>query len=136
MSNLLKGLSALKVKEVPAYVSKYAGENLTPAKVESRLSNWANNYQKKVRGGPTPGPPGAAGPESVRGEGLRSRTSRAERAPRLQAGNGQGLNPVCLRHAEQCRGPCAEDSTLGLWCCHGFQEGPPPTQPSPNPTPT
>lgn len=47
--NFIKGASALKVKEVPGYVQKYAGENLTPAKVESRFSQWLSNYKKKVR---------------------------------------------------------------------------------------
>lgn len=51
MSNLLKGLQNLKVKEVPGYVQKYAGENLTPAQLESRYTSWYNRYKKEVRVG-------------------------------------------------------------------------------------
>lgn len=51
MSNLLKGVSSLKVKEVPGFVSKYAGENLTKNKVEGRLTSWYHRYKKEVRRG-------------------------------------------------------------------------------------
>lgn len=47
--NFVKGASALKVKEVPGYVQKYAGENLTPTKVESWFSKWSSGYRQKVR---------------------------------------------------------------------------------------
>ncbi|KAL6776416.1 hypothetical protein ACKKBG_A21040 [Auxenochlorella protothecoides x Auxenochlorella symbiontica] len=47
MSNLLKGVSSLKVKEVPGFVSKYAGENLTKNKVEGRLTSWYHRYKKE-----------------------------------------------------------------------------------------
>jgi hypothetical protein len=46
--NFVKGASALKVKEVPGYVQKYAGENLTPTKVESWFSKWSSGYRQKV----------------------------------------------------------------------------------------
>ena len=40
MSHFLKGAQALKVKEVPSYVSGYAKEHLTYSKVEPRVKNF------------------------------------------------------------------------------------------------
>jgi hypothetical protein len=49
MSNFIKGAAALKTKELPAYVQKYAGEHLAPPVVQSRFTAWLNNYKKQVR---------------------------------------------------------------------------------------
>ena len=49
MAQFLKQASALKVKEVPQFVQKYASENLTPAVVEGRFTRWYNTYKKTVR---------------------------------------------------------------------------------------
>lgn len=51
MSQLVKELSSKTVKEVPGIVSKYASENLTQAKVQSRFMNWMERYRKEVRAG-------------------------------------------------------------------------------------
>ncbi|KDD74801.1 hypothetical protein H632_c1065p1 [Helicosporidium sp. ATCC 50920] len=47
MSQLVKELSSKTVKEVPGIVSKYASENLTQAKVQSRFMNWMERYRKE-----------------------------------------------------------------------------------------
>ena len=52
LANFVRGAQALKLKEVPAYAQKFAGEHYTPGKVQSRLSNWLQNYKTQVcRGG-------------------------------------------------------------------------------------
>ncbi|KAK2077098.1 hypothetical protein QBZ16_004732 [Prototheca wickerhamii] len=47
MSKLVQGLKNLKVKEVPGYVQKYAGDNLTPAQLNSRYNGWYAKYKKE-----------------------------------------------------------------------------------------
>jgi hypothetical protein len=39
----------LKVKEVPGYVTKFAGENWTADQTKSRLANWLERYRVQVR---------------------------------------------------------------------------------------
>lgn len=51
MSKLVQGLKNLKVKEVPGYVQKYAGDNLTPAQLNSRYNGWYAKYKKEVSTG-------------------------------------------------------------------------------------
>lgn len=45
VSQLVKEASKLKVKEVPAHVQKFAGQHWTPGQLQSRLTNWMNNYK-------------------------------------------------------------------------------------------
>ena len=46
VDKLIQGAKSLKVKEVPAYVGKFAGEHWTP----SRLGNWLQRYKTQVGG--------------------------------------------------------------------------------------
>lgn len=48
LDKLVQGASKLKVKEVPGYVGKFAGEHYTPEKVQGRLSKWLQNYKTQV----------------------------------------------------------------------------------------
>ncbi len=50
VDKLVQGAKQLKVKEVPGYVSKFAGEYWTPDKTRSRLANWMDRYKVQVRG--------------------------------------------------------------------------------------
>jgi hypothetical protein len=50
IDKLVQGAKALKVKEVPAYVGKFAGEHYTLDKTRSRLGNWLQRYKVQVRG--------------------------------------------------------------------------------------
>jgi hypothetical protein len=49
LDKLVQGAKGLKVKEVPTYVAKFAGEHYTPEKTMSRLGNWMQNYRTQVR---------------------------------------------------------------------------------------
>jgi hypothetical protein len=51
VDKLVQGAKHLKVKEVPGYVSKFAGEHWTPDKTRSRLANWMDRYKVQVREG-------------------------------------------------------------------------------------
>ena len=48
VDKLIQGAKQLKVKEVPAYVGKFAGEHWTPDQTRSRLSNWLQRYKVQV----------------------------------------------------------------------------------------
>lgn len=54
IDKLVQGAKGLKVKEVPTYVSKFAGEHWTPDKTKSRLSNWLGRYKVQVSDGAIP----------------------------------------------------------------------------------
>eukprot|EP00887_Chlorella_sp_A99_P000420 scaffold13.g420.t1 len=45
LQNFVRGAQALKLKEVPAYAQKWAGEHYQPAKVQQRWSAWLQNYK-------------------------------------------------------------------------------------------
>lgn len=49
IDKLVNGAKQLKVKEVPQYVSNFAGEHWTLQKTQTRLSNWLQSYKTKVR---------------------------------------------------------------------------------------
>jgi hypothetical protein len=49
LDKLAQGAKGLKVKEVPAYVAKFAGEHYTPAQTKGRLANWLHKYKVEVR---------------------------------------------------------------------------------------
>ena len=51
VDKLVQGAKQLKVKEVPGYVSKFAGEHWTPDKTRSRLGNWMDRFKVQVREG-------------------------------------------------------------------------------------
>jgi hypothetical protein len=48
LDKLVQGAKGLKVKEVPGYVSKFAGEHYTIDKTRSRLGTWLQNYKVQV----------------------------------------------------------------------------------------
>jgi hypothetical protein len=50
IDKLVQGAKHLKVKEVPGYVGKFAGEHWTPDQTKSRLANWLHRYKVQVRG--------------------------------------------------------------------------------------
>ena len=50
VDKLIQGAKSLKVKEVPAYVGKFAGEHWTPEQTRSRLGNWLQRYKTQVGG--------------------------------------------------------------------------------------
>lgn len=48
IEKLVQGAKGLKVKELPGYVQKFAGEHWTPAQTQARLSNWLQTYKVQV----------------------------------------------------------------------------------------
>lgn len=60
VQNLVREVSKLKTKEVPGAVQKFAAQHWTPAQLQSRLSNWLQNYKVKVSGLGRPIPVGRA----------------------------------------------------------------------------
>jgi len=48
LDKLVQGAKGLKVKEVPGYVGKFAGEHWTPDQTTSRLANWLQKYKVQV----------------------------------------------------------------------------------------
>lgn len=49
LEKLAQGAKTLKVKEVPGYVAKFAGEHWTVDQTKSRFGKWLNDYKVKVR---------------------------------------------------------------------------------------
>jgi hypothetical protein len=49
IDKLVQGAKLLKVKEVPGYVGKFAGEHWTPDQTKSRFANWLHKYKVQVR---------------------------------------------------------------------------------------
>ena len=108
----IRGAAGLKVKEVPAYVSKYANEHWQPAVVERRLTTWLNGYKKAVREGAWLGGRGREG--EGRGAGEQQEGREAARRARVScsapylAGSGRRCGPgACMLPARGALHPSA-----------------------------
>jgi hypothetical protein len=92
VDKLVQGAKHLKVKEVPGYVSKFAGEHWTPDKTRSRLANWMDRYKVQVRAWERP-----------KGEPRRARARRARARRGTPPAHTRRLPPAAARRPSRRR---------------------------------
>jgi hypothetical protein len=56
VEKLLQGAKGLKVKELPAYVGKFASEHWTVNKTSARVATWFDGYKTEYIDGGSPKP--------------------------------------------------------------------------------